>query len=35
MLSLKEGIGARRVPFGFAHTKIEIELPGEACRDGS
>lgn len=31
---LKARVDALLRPFGFAHTTIEIELPGENCRDG-
>lgn len=33
MTGLKLRVEALLRPFGFAHTTIEIELPGEACRD--
>ena len=33
MTVLKGRVEARLAPFGFAHTTIEIELPGENCRD--
>lgn len=34
MTELKLRIDERLQPFDFAHTTIEIELPGEMCRDG-
>lgn len=34
MAALKLRLEQRLAPFGFAHTTIEIELPGENCRDG-
>jgi len=33
MGALKQRLEARLQPFGFAHTTIEVELPGEDCRD--
>ncbi|MFZ5723145.1 MAG: cation diffusion facilitator family transporter [Pseudomonadota bacterium] len=33
MTALKRRIDVLLRPFAFAHTTIEIELPGEACRD--
>lgn len=33
MGALKLRVEARLKPFGFAHTTIEVELPGEDCRD--
>ena len=33
LLALKQQLEQRLQPFGFAHTTIELELPGEACRD--
>jgi cobalt-zinc-cadmium efflux system protein len=33
MSALKQRVEVLLQPFGFAHTTIEIELPGDACRD--